>query len=117
MEMRFRVKFGLVIAAIVMAIFIILLAFLLSSPLLRPGASHMDAVSFVFSMLGLFAIVFVAMIILALAISMITWGQWLGAFDEHPTTDQILDERYSKGEISYAEYMMLKNNIEIARKK
>jgi hypothetical protein len=114
---RFRIKFGLVIAAIMMTIFLILLYVLLSSPLLRPGASRMDAVSMVFSILGLFIMVFVVMIILASAISAITWGHWLGAFDEQQTSDQILDERYARGEINYSEYAMLKNNIEIARRK
>ena len=115
MVMRFRVKFGLMIAAIVMAIFITLMAVLLSSPLLKPA--RIDAVSFVFSIIWFFAMVFIAMIVLALAISMVTWGRWLGDFNEHASTDDILDKRYSKGEISYGEYLMLKNNIEIARKK
>jgi uncharacterized membrane protein len=86
-------------------------------PLVGPNASHMEAVSMLFSILGLFIMVFVVMIVLALAISAMTWGRWLGAFDEQPTSDQILDGRYAKGEISYGEYAMLKNNIEIARRK
>ncbi|HEY3420667.1 MAG TPA: SHOCT domain-containing protein [Methanomassiliicoccales archaeon] len=115
--MRYRVKFGLIVAAVVITVFIAFLAILFSSPLLKPGALQMDPVSMVFSLVGLFAVVFVVMIILALAISAIIWGQWLGAFGEEPTSDQILDERYAKGEIDHAEYSMLKNNIEIARRK
>jgi uncharacterized membrane protein len=115
--MRFRLKFGLIVAVIVVTIFIVLLAVLFSSPLLNPNASRMDAVSMVFSTLGLFIVVFIVMIVLALAISVVTWGHWLGDFKEHQTSNQILDERYAKGEISYSEYTMLKNNIEIAKKK
>ncbi|MGD0816948.1 MAG: hypothetical protein ABR986_00930 [Methanomassiliicoccales archaeon] len=115
--MRFRIKFGLIIAAIVVTMFIVLLAVLFSSPLLKPGASQLDAVTMVLSILGLFAVVFVAMIVLAMVISAVIWGQWLGDFKEHQTSDQILDERYAKGDISYSQYMMLKNNIENARRK
>jgi uncharacterized membrane protein len=115
--MRFRVRFGLTIATLVAVILTVFVAVLLSSPLLKPDAAHMDPLSMVFSMIGLFAVFFVVIVILALAISAITWGQWLGDFKEHPTTDQILDERYAKGEIGYTEYLMLKQNIEIARRK
>jgi uncharacterized membrane protein len=114
---KFQIKFGLIVAAIVTAIFFILLAAIFSSPLLHPGASQMDGVSMLFTIIGLFAVLFVVVVILALAISAITWGHWLGDFREQQTTDQILDERYAKGDISYAEYMMLKNNIENTRRK
>jgi uncharacterized membrane protein len=128
--MNDRMKFGLIIATVVLLLFFGFIALAVSSPFVSDGVSQMNGVSVAMWIVIILAAFFIIAIILALIISAVTWGQWLGDFKEHTgredvpgTRDMaekmndesalhILDQRYARGEITRDEYVKMKDDLD-----
>jgi len=128
--MNDRTKFGLIIATVVLLLFFGFIALAVSSPFVSDGVSQMSGVSLAMWIVIILAAFFIIAIILALIISAVTWGQWLGDFKDHTgredvpgTRDmtekmndesalRILDQRYARGEITRDEYVKMKDDLD-----
>ncbi len=121
--MRFWLKFGLIIAAIVLTLFFAFLALVLSSPLAGDGYVNLGGISIATWLIAILGAFFIIAVILAMIISAITWGQWLGDFKEpaerRSRSDnegtrralETLDQRYARGEIQREEYFRMRDDI------
>jgi len=127
-QMRFWIKFGLIIGGVVVTLFIVFVLLLFWFPL-SSGGGLFDS-STIKWIIGVGAAFFIIMVILAMIISAITWGFWLGDFrdederymrkfgaEKGKATDPltIAFQRYAKGEISREEFLLIKEDIERSR--
>ena len=128
--MNDRTKFGLIIATVVLLLFFGFVALAVGSPFMSDGVSQMSGVSIAMWIFIILAAFFIIAIILALIISAVTWGQWLGDFKDHTgrgdvpgTRDMtekmndksalhILDQRYARGEMTRDEYVKMKDDLD-----
>ncbi len=132
--MNDRTKFAAIVAVVVLLLFFGFIALVFSSPFGSDGLSDIGGVSLAIWILIILAAFFIIAIILALIISAITWGQWLGDFREGSDRKggaidlnasriadgqaalQILDQRYARGEITRDEYVRMKDDIDRTRR-
>ncbi len=120
--------FVYIVAIVVAFVSFIILMLFIGSPLMNGDFAHMSATSIVMWIVISMGAIFLGAIVLALVISAITWGQWLGDFkltdrDEEckPNVSvaalEILDQRFAKGEITREEYSRAKDELRMGRRR
>lgn len=127
--MNDRTKFVLIAASVVLLLFFGFIALVLSSPFGSDSFSQMSGLSVAIWIVIILAAFFIIAIILALIISAVTWGQWLGDFKDSSSRKdsaddrkiarevngkialQILDRRYATGQITRDEYVRMKEDL------
>ncbi len=127
--MRSLFKYGLIIGAIVVVIFVSFLLLLIWYPP-ETGIELFDSSSFIRWIISVGATFIIIIVILSLIISAIFWGFLLGDFrdegaryrrkygaEEGVTTDplSIAFKRYASGEIDHRQFQEIKEEIERSR--
>ncbi len=120
--------FVYIVAMVVAFVAFIIILLLIGSPLLNGDMAHSSAMSIIVWIVTSMGAIFLGAIVLAMVISAITWGQWLGDFklndrDEEckPNVSEaaleILDQRYARGEITREEYSRVKEELRVGRRR